>query len=156
MGEQDSAVTSLSYWAGAAVWGMHGLWAERTLHTPQQQLQVLPCQATGRLGCLVALHARGTFVWKGKRSCVCWGFRKVRIREAWCFAKPAMRCWWGGFHKDVLQRPHGLFGILPGSYRQIYWEVVLQSPHVHVVHMDMVVQSPCHSTAPSVPNGLLH
>lgn len=68
MGEQDSAVTFLSYCVGAAVWGMHGLWAERTLHTPQQQLQVLPYQATGILRCIVALHVKGTFVWKGKWS----------------------------------------------------------------------------------------
>lgn len=59
-----------------------GLWTERTLHTPQQQLQLLPCRDTGVLWYLVAL-----LVWKGK-----WGFEfseKVRIPEAWYCAKPA-------------------------------------------------------------------
>lgn len=139
MGRQDSAVASLSYCMGAAVWGMH-------------RLQVLPCQATGILGCFVALHARRTFVWKAKWSFACPGFRKMRIPGAWYFAEPAMRCQWPGFHKDVLQRPHDLFEILSVSYRQIYWGMILQ----HELRMDTVVQSPCHNTSPYVPNRLLH
>lgn len=74
------------------------------------------------------------------------------MREAWYFAELAMRCQRQGFHKDVLQRPHALFEILSGSYGQIYQEVILQ----YKVHMDMVVQSPCHSTGSYVPYRLLH
>lgn len=68
--EQDSAVDSLTAWeqlCGACT--SSGL--ESTLHTPQHQLPVLSCQETGILGCLVALHATGTFVWKSK-----WRFQK--------------------------------------------------------------------------------
>lgn len=65
-----------------------------------------------------------------------------------------MRCQWS--HKDVLKSFHGLFEILSGSCRQIFWEVILQSPHVHVAYTNMVVQSLCQSKAPPVPNRLLH
>lgn len=154
---QYPTVSSLCGWArqcnGLFLLCVGAAWALGWKDLLSTSLQVLPCQMAGILGYLLALHARRTFVWKGKWSFACWGFRKVEVTGAWCFAEPDTRCQWQGFHKDVSQRPHGLFEVLAGSYRQICCGVILQPPHVHVVHRYAVVQSSCHSTAPSVPVG---
>lgn len=145
MREQANAVTSYS--VGPAVPQLFfQLGWKNSCILLQQQLQLLPCRAKGILVCLVAF-----LVWKGK-----WDFEFSEQMRMVFLPNLLMRCQWQWSHKDVLKSFCSLFEILSDSYRQIFWEVMLQSPHVHVAYTDMVVQSHCQSTAPPVPNRLLH
>lgn len=105
------------------------------------------------LGCLVALHATGTSVWKGKWSSACWGFRKVRLGTL-----PSLLCGVSGrvstrmFCKGFIASLRSY--LVPTDRFTGEWFCSLPTGACDV--HDIVVQSPRHSTAPSVPRRLLH